>query len=210
MCSLNLKDGCVKDLLSRIQSLVVGKSEPPRPEDFSSKGEYIWARTIYRRFPPGLNEPASNVRSENGDLVELWSWANGENGIGLLKPGYKFLSQQESEREYQGLYQNAPVKWLSDLTPVFSAPNQFLVSVKESNGCIYAVNLSMGKAFLVAGSLSSYLTFVFHCLQSTDSDIELDPESYVGYEVDAAKDAGLHAYYPLRKNSETIISHVLD
>ena len=72
------------------------------------------------------------------------------------------------------------------------------------------VNLSMGKAFLVAGSLSSYLTFVFHCLQSTDSDIELDPESYVGYEVDAAKDAGLQAYYPLRKNSETIISHVFD
>jgi hypothetical protein len=203
---------CVKELLKKIELLVERESSPPKQEDFANKGDYYFAKTLYKRFPRSLNEPAENIKLSDENLKNLWAWANGEKGIGILKPGYKFLSFEEAMETYEKLYKNTPVSWLSDLIPIFIAPNDYFICLKTSNKGIFSVNLTVGKIYFMSGTLNSYLSFIYHCIESGGSGNkyeELDPESYTLKEIEAAKMAGLKEYYPLTKNSTTVLHDIL-
>ncbi|MGF2734764.1 hypothetical protein [Marinobacter sp. DUT-1] len=80
----------MKDTLKELE-LLIGREvqAPPKPEDFESKAAYIFAKVLHKRFPKELNQPLSAEFRGITELSDLWRWANGEKGIGKIKPGYR-------------------------------------------------------------------------------------------------------------------------
>lgn len=109
----------MKEYLYKIEA-ILGRCEPPAPvlEDFKNKADYFLARTLHKRFPKRFNEPSKKSVPQK-ELCELWRWANGENGIGKLKPEYRFLPMEESENTRKNLYLSANMEVLKDMHPIF-------------------------------------------------------------------------------------------
>lgn len=204
----------MKDILKKLE-LLVGRDvpAPPKPEDFKNKGDYVFAKTLHKKFPKELNPPSARECLEVKELADLWGWANGEKGIGKIKPGYKLLSVEESGEIKESLYNNASVDWLHDLHPIFLAPYDFYICLKSSSGEIIAVNLTAGKILVLSDTLDRYFKYLIACISKGvygDTNYNnLDPESYIRQEIDAAKEVGLDNYYPLTKNEKTLLDYLL-
>lgn len=204
----------MKDILNKLE-LLVGRDAPapPNPEDFKNKGDYVFAKTLHKKFPKEFNPPLAREFLEVKELADLWGWANGEKGIGKVKPGYKLLSVEESLEIKESLYTNASIDWLHDLYPIFLAPNDFYICLKSSSGEVIAVNLTAGKILVLSDKLESYFKYLIACISKgvcgDTAYNNLDPESYIRQEMDAAKEVGLGNYYPLTKNEKTVLDYLL-
>lgn len=204
----------MKNTLKELE-LLIGREvqSPPKPEDFESKGSYLCAKILHKRFPKELNPPSSAEFSGVKELSELWAWANGEKGIGKIKPGYRLMSMEESSDVKDSLYSSAPVEWLNDLHPFFLAPNDFYICVKSSTSEVVAVNLTAGRILVLSGDLDRYFKFLISCIsKGVYGDAycdDLDPESYIKKEVEAAREVGLSGYYPLTDNKKTVLDSLI-
>lgn len=201
-------------ILNELERLIGrGISPPPRPEDFEKKADYIFAKTIHKRFPNQLNEPCKNLHGVQKELADLWKWADGEQGIGKIKPEYKFLTMEESEKTRLELYSKAPLTWLHDLYPIFLAPNGYYICLKESNKSILAVNLTDGKVFLLSNSMEGYIRFLVECHKygvfAKNKIHSSDPILYSNKELEIVKLVGLDRYHPVTKDSTTDLSYYI-
>lgn len=195
---------------------IIGREDTssPRPEDYKNKADYIFAKTISKRFPKKLNDPCKSIEPLPEELVVLWGWANGEKGIGKIKPEYKFLALDESKNIREDLYLDSMVSWLNDLFPIFSAPNNHYVCLKEKGRSIFSVNLTDGEIFLIAASIEDYFRFLVESRINGAYDNgrihSSDPVAYTKIEMDTASKVGLGNYYPSTKDHTTIFSNLLD
>lgn len=204
----------MKDTLKELELLIGREVEgPPKPEDYESKGAYICAKVLHKRFPKELNPPSSAEFPGVPELSDLWAWANGEKGIGKIKPGYKLLSMEESLDAKESLYSSAPIEWLNDLQPFFLAPNDFYICVKSSTSEVVAVNLTAGRILILSADIDHYFRFLIACISKGvygDTYCDgLDPDNYIKREIAAAKEVGLSGYYPLAINEKTVLDNLI-
>lgn len=192
----------LKIIFSKIE-LKFGRStdKPPAREDFKSLGDYMLAKTIYKRFPKTLN--AGSFDCNNGNLSELWEWADGEKGVGFFKDGYKLLSETESRDIEDKFFKNSAIDWLLDFHPFFSAPNGYYICLKDESGEVFAYSPDIEKFYLLADTLESYFQFLLEImLKGLKNYHDSDPEIYSDSENKILKSLGFNEFHPLNIDAQ--------
>lgn len=200
----------MNDLIRAIEEL--GKSvasnisEEPKKSDYEKLGEYAWARTLYRRFPKKLNEPADNELECSQELKTLWSWGDGEVGEGLIFEGLTFLSYKESREIFLQDFYSSPVKWYRSKRPIFSLSKGGDICFCESDKNIYLIDFEDDWVYLLSDNLEKFIHFLSKLVIAKKSKATLE-EVYIhglahDYSIQASE-AGLLKFYPFTKNKIT-------
>ncbi len=185
------------------------KQSEPKKEDYDDLGEYMLARTIYRRFPQGVNEPILSQYFRSDELNELWGWANGENGTGFLLKGLTFLSSNESEEVVNKDLKLAPISWYQTKIPIFSVDVGGDIYFCDQDKQIYYINFDQRWNYLISTSLTNFINFICEVVEDGNNRCvkpEFKINEFNKQYLNLARKAGVSECYPFSVNEKTKFS----
>ncbi len=188
------------EAIDRLNSLTIDLiQEEPKKEDYKELGDYMFARTTFRRFPKQLNGGALECFFSNQKLNQLWSWADGEKGTDFLLPRLKFLSQNESKDIVNSVLLDAENPWYHSKVPIFSASEGGDIYMCTEDEKIYFIDFDDHWNYLLSDSLESFLNFLSELVEySKDSSKPIEFSLVEGNEqyLSLAKKVGAENFYP--------------